>query len=352
VVPSLATAASAPLFLPEGGFENSPRWSEAQSGESVLNEFARPVGAERTTIGPCFNVHAIALLRSTLCGPRHLVKLPSNQPMPAKPKLGQNFLNDAQAIQRIAASLGDLSGRTVVEIGPGAGAITSALVARAAHVVAIELDPGLAAHLRTQFTLAQLTVHQQDVLTFDFAAAAAAAGQPLLVFGNLPYYITSQILLKLAASHAVPGRAVLDRAILMVQREVAERITAQPGSRDYGLLSVTVQMYGPAEQLFTLPPSSFSPPPDVHSTVFLWRFAPRFTELGVEESSFLPFVRKVFAQKRKTLANNLRAAGIPPATIVSALARAAIDPRARAEALSLETLAALWRALQATHHVE
>src|ERR1035438_4055305 len=91
----------------------------------------------------------------------------------------------------------------------------------------------------------------------------------------------------------------------MVQREVADRITAQPGSRDYGLLSVTVQMYGPAEKLFTLPPASFSPPPDVHSTVIRWRFAPRFAELEVNETSFLPFVRKAFAQKRKTLANNL-----------------------------------------------
>jgi 16S rRNA (adenine1518-N6/adenine1519-N6)-dimethyltransferase len=261
--------------------------------------------------------------------------------MPSKPRLGQNFLNDAQAVQRIAASLGDLSGRTVVEVGPGAGAITSALVARAAHVIAVELDPGLAAHLSTQFSPDRLTVHQQNVLTFDFAAASAKVGQPLLVFGNLPYYITSQILLKLAASHAS-----LDRAALMVQREVADRITAQPGSRDYGLLSVTVQMYGPAETLFTLPPSSFTPPPDVHSAVVRWRFAPRFAELGVEELSFLPFVRKVFAQKRKTLSNNLRAAGKSPAAIASALARAAIDPRARAEALPLETLANLWRALQ------
>jgi 16S rRNA (adenine1518-N6/adenine1519-N6)-dimethyltransferase len=263
--------------------------------------------------------------------------------MPAKPRLGQNFLNDTDAIQRIAASNGDLAGRTVVEIGPGAGAITSALVARAAHVVAVELDPGLAAHLSARFPAGKLTVHQQDVLSFEFAAAAAQAGGPLLVFGNLPYYITSQILLKLAASHAA-----LERAVLMVQREVAERITAQPGSRDYGLLSVTVQMYGPAESLFTLPPSAFSPPPDVHSSVFRWRFAPRFTELGVEEDSFPPFIRKVFAQKRKTLANNLRAANFSPAAIAAALAQAGIDPRARAEALSIETLAALWRALQVT----
>jgi 16S rRNA (adenine1518-N6/adenine1519-N6)-dimethyltransferase len=268
--------------------------------------------------------------------------------MPAKPKLGQNFLNDPQAIQRIADSLGDLSGRTVVEIGPGAGAITAALVARAAHVLAVELDPGLAAHLRTQFPPDRLTVHQQDVLNFDFAATAAEYGQPLLVFGNLPYYITSQILLKLAASHAAPGFSVLDRAVLMVQREVAERITATHGSRDYGLLSVTVQMYGPATNLFTLPPSAFSPPPDVHSTIFRWRFASRFAELGVEESSFPPFVRKVFAQKRKTLSNNLRAAGFSPDAIAGALARTAIDPRARAEQLPIETIAALWRALQVT----
>src|ERR1035438_10244522 len=107
-------------------------------------------------------------------------------------------------------------------------------------------------------------------------------------------------------------------------------------------------MFGPAESLFTLPPSAFSPPPDVHSAVFRWRFAPRFAELGVEESSFLPFVRKVFAQKRKTLVNNLRAAGFASAAIAAALTQAAIDPRARAEALSIETLAALARALEVT----
>jgi 16S rRNA (adenine1518-N6/adenine1519-N6)-dimethyltransferase len=262
--------------------------------------------------------------------------------MPAKPRLGQNFLNDTQAIERIAGSLGDLSGRTVVEIGPGAGAITSALVARAAHVIAVELDPGLAAHLREEFPAEKLTVYQQDVLAFDFAAVAAQAAQRLLVIGNLPYYITSQILLKLAAGHAS-----IDRAVLMVQREVAERITASPGSRDYGLLSVTAQIYGPATELFTLPPSAFSPPPDVHSTVFRWRFAPRFAELDVEEASFLPFVRKVFAQKRKTLSNNLRVAGVSPDAISSALTHARIDPRARAEQLSIETLAALWHGLHA-----
>ena len=112
----------------------------------------------------------------------------------------------------------------------------------------------------------------------------------------------------------------------MVQREVAERVAAVPGSRDYGLLSVTAQMYGTVEALFTLPPGAFSPPPQVHSTVFRWRFAPRFAALNVGEQEFLAFARKAFAQKRKTLANNLRAAGYAPAQIRDALAQAGIEP--------------------------
>jgi 16S rRNA (adenine1518-N6/adenine1519-N6)-dimethyltransferase len=261
--------------------------------------------------------------------------------MPVKPKLGQNFLNDPQAAERIAASLGDVAGRTVIEIGPGSGAITGALAARAGHVVAVELDPAFALSLQGQFPPGRVTVLQQDILRFDFAAAAARAGAKLRVAGNLPYYMTSPILLKLAASDAA-----LDLAVLMVQREVADRVTAAPGSRDYGLLSVTVQLYGPAEPLFTLPPSAFTPPPDVHSTVFRWRFAPRFAELGVEADGFLRFVRQAFAQKRKTLANNLRAAGVAPHAAAAAMELAQVDPRARAEALPIEALAALWRALK------
>jgi 16S rRNA (adenine1518-N6/adenine1519-N6)-dimethyltransferase len=260
--------------------------------------------------------------------------------MRAKPKLGQNFLNDEAAAQRIVAALGEISGHTVVEIGPGAGALTNPLAAKAKKLIAIELDRQLASALRARFTPERVTIAEQDVLEFDFVKAQADAGERLAVVGNLPYGITSPILLKLAASHAA-----LDRAVLMVQREVADRVTGAPGSRDYGLLTVTVQMYGPAERLFTLPPSAFTPPPDVHSTVFRWRFAPRFAELGVEERSFLRFTRHAFAQKRKTLANNLRAAGIAPAAIASALSRAQISARARAEELSIEHLAALHKSL-------
>jgi 16S rRNA (adenine1518-N6/adenine1519-N6)-dimethyltransferase len=262
--------------------------------------------------------------------------------MVAKPKLGQNFLNDAQAAERIAAALGDVAERTVVEIGPGQGAITGALAARAAHVVAVELDRELAATLRGRFAPVRVTVVEQDVLAFDLEAQAAKAGRRLCVAGNLPYYITSPILLKLAASHAA-----LETAVLMVQREVADRLVAAPGSRDYGLLSVTVQMHGPAERLFTLPPEAFTPPPQVHSTVIRWRFAPRFAELGVDQRDFPRFVRVAFAQKRKTLGNNLRAAGIAAGAAAAAMERAGIDPKIRAEGLPIEALAGLWRELRA-----
>ncbi len=261
--------------------------------------------------------------------------------MPAKPKLGQNFLHDASAIERIVAALGDIAEETVVEIGPGNGAITSVLTHHAARLIAIELDRELAVRLRSLAGSERVSILEQDVLQFDFAAAAKDAGRKLVVTGNLPYYITSPILLHLARSHAA-----LDRAVLMVQREVAERVAAAPGSRDYGLLTVTAQMYGTVEALFTLPPGAFSPPPQVHSTVFRWRFAPRFAALNVGEHEFLAFARKAFAQKRKTLANNLRAAGYAPTQIRDALAQAGIDAFARAETLSLEALASIFFGLQ------
>ncbi len=260
---------------------------------------------------------------------------------PVKPKLGQNFLRDETAAERIVAALGDLSGRTVIEIGPGGGAITGPLVARAAKLIAVELDREFAARLRLRFAADRVAVVEQDILQFDFARAEAEAGRQLIVVGNLPYGITSPILLKLASSYAS-----LDRAVLMVQREVAERVAAEPGTRDYGLLSVTMQMHGPVERLFTLPPSAFQPPPDVYSTVFRWRFASRFAELAVEADAFLRFVRLAFAQKRKTLVNNLRAAGILAASAAAALSQTGLPAQARAESLSLEQFAALFRLLE------
>ena len=272
--------------------------------------------------------------------------------MPSKSRLGQNFLRDQQAIQRIVAALGDCSNRTVVEIGPGQGAITRTLAQKAGKLVAVEVDRELVARLSTMFSQphpeshdaankSNVRIENVDVLSFDFAAASEVAGDKLIVVGNLPYYITSPILMKLAENSTV-----LDRAVLMVQREVADRVTAAPGSRDYGLLTVTIQLHGAVEPLFTLPPGAFSPPPEVHSTVFRWRFAPRFKALDVDRASFLAFLRQVFALKRKTLLNNLRAAGYSAGSIAGALSASEIDAKARAEALSVEVLARLWRSLK------
>jgi 16S rRNA (adenine1518-N6/adenine1519-N6)-dimethyltransferase len=257
--------------------------------------------------------------------------------MPQKPKLGQNFLRDDVAVERIVTSLGDLSSRTVVEIGPGRGAITHRLAQRAHRLIAIELDRELAPALRSQYLGHQnIEILERDVLTVDFTQLAKE--ERLSIVGNLPYYITSDILLHLFAHNAV-----IEQAVLMVQREVADRVAAAPGSRDYGLLSATTQMYGRVNRLFTLPPEAFSPPPEVHSTVFRIVMDPRFQKLGVEENKFLGFLKICFAQKRKTLVNNLRAAGFAPQAISNAFIEAGIEPQIRTEALSLEAMARLYQ---------
>jgi 16S rRNA (adenine1518-N6/adenine1519-N6)-dimethyltransferase len=266
----------------------------------------------------------------------------------SSPKLGQNFLIDNSARHAIADALGDIRDRTVIEIGPGHGAITDILAPRPKRLIAIEIDRALAAELRFRFreqpnieAQPHVEILEADILATDLAALVPA-GEQADVVGNLPYYITSEILMRLFAAGA---RGLLRRAIVMMQREVADRVAASPGVRDYGLLSATAQMNARVENLFTLAPSAFSPPPDVYSTVLRLEFAPRFEELGVTAAEFDGFLRQCFAQKRKTLANNLRAAGYAPAALQAAWP-ASIPPQARAESLALEPMAALFRALK------
>jgi 16S rRNA (adenine1518-N6/adenine1519-N6)-dimethyltransferase len=263
-------------------------------------------------------------------------------PSRKKPKLGQNFLISTTAPRAIVDALGDLSQATVLEIGPGKGVLTSLLARRAKQLIAVELDPALAAALQLEWTGSPVEVICQDILNFDLTQLAAQRGGRLQVIGNLPYYISSPILM-----HLFTHSAAIGRAVLMAQREVAERIVAPPGSSAYGLLSASTQMYATVENLFTLPPEAFSPPPKVYSTVIRLTMQPRFAELGVEPASFLRFLRQVFAQKRKTLANNLRAAGYRPDEVDAAFAHTAINAQVRAEAVSLEGMASLFRALTA-----
>jgi 16S rRNA (adenine1518-N6/adenine1519-N6)-dimethyltransferase len=170
---------------------------------------------------------------------------------------------------------------------------------------------------------------------------ALAAGAAVDVVGNLPYYITSDILLHLFAA----ARAgAIGRAVVMMQREVAERIAAGPGSSEYGPLSAATQMHAQVTNLFTLPPGAFSPPPDVYSTVLRLEFAPRFAELGIEFDGFNRFLRASFAQKRKTLSNNLRAAGYS-AEQLSSVWPGGLEMQVRSEAVPLEAMAELYRGL-------
>ncbi|MCU1319783.1 MAG: dimethyladenosine transferase [Edaphobacter sp.] len=261
--------------------------------------------------------------------------------MKHKPKLGQNFLVDDAARHAIVAALGDLSQRTVIEIGPGKGAITEILAGRCRRLIALELDrslaPELAFRLRNQ---PQVQVIEADVLKTDLRALVPE-GETADVIGNLPYYITSDILLHLFSAGS---NGTVTRAVLMMQREVADRVSAAPGVRDYGLLSATAQMNARVDHLFTLPPSAFSPPPEVYSTVLRLEFAPRFAELGVDAAGFDAFLHRCFAQKRKTLQNNLRAAGYSPEQLAAAWP-SGVPPQARAESLALEPMAELYRAL-------
>jgi 16S rRNA (adenine1518-N6/adenine1519-N6)-dimethyltransferase len=257
-----------------------------------------------------------------------------------KPKLGQNFLVSPTAPRAIVDALGDLSQATVLEIGPGKGILTSLLAPRAKQLIAVELDPALAASLQHSFAASPMEILCQDILNVDLTQLAAQRGIRLQVIGNLPYYISSPILM-----HLFAHSAVIDRSVLMAQREVAERIVAPPGSSAYGLLSATTQMYATVENLFTLPPEAFDPPPEVYSTVFRLTMHSRFEELGVEPAGFQPFLRQIFALKRKTLANNLRASGYNPAIVDSAFRQCALDAQVRAEAVSLEGMACLFHSL-------
>lgn len=263
--------------------------------------------------------------------------------MKRKPKFGQNFLIDDTARHAIVDALGDLRDRTVIEIGPGHGSITEILAGRSRRLIALELDPSLAAELTFRYrNQPQVQIIEADVLKTNLHALVPE-GETADVIGNLPYYITSDILLHLFAA----ARAgILTRAVLMMQREVADRVSASPGVRDYGLLSATAQMHAQVDHLFTLPPSAFSPPPEVYSTVLRMHFAPRFAELGVEAPAFDAFLHQCFAQKRKTLQNNLRFAG-HSAEQLAAVWPADIPPLARAESLPLAPMAELYRALTA-----
>lgn len=255
---------------------------------------------------------------------------------PTLKRFGQHFLADGRILDRIVAAL-DLTGEeTVLEIGPGRGALTDRLAGRARRLVAIELDQALAGLLRERYAgRPEVEIVQQDVLTVPLAALAAG---PYVLVGNVPYYITTPILFH-ALAPPMPRRAVY-----LVQREVADRIAAAPGSGDYGALSVNVQAVATARVLFGVPPGAFRPPPKVDSAVV--RIEPAAEPLvgPGEVEPFRRLVQACFGLRRKQMRRVLRTVrGVPAEEAERILTAAAIDPEARPETLSPADFARLLR---------
>ena len=240
-------------------------------------------------------------------------------------KLGQHFLTNAHILERIAVAVCPAGEDLVIEIGPGKGALTEKLLRRAARVVAIEIDSSLVEHLRTKFAgEPRLEIVHADILGTDLAQWGRAP-----IAGNLPYYITSPIL-----DRAI--RLDVPRLVFLIQKEVAERLIAQPRHREYGYLTLQTSLFADTRLLFDVAPGSFRPPPQVDSAVVL--LTPHMRDLGVGDSAaFLRFLGHCFRQKRKTLRNNL--AGV--------YGKEAIDPwpeaGLRAEQLTLEQFAEMYK---------
>jgi 16S rRNA (adenine1518-N6/adenine1519-N6)-dimethyltransferase len=259
------------------------------------------------------------------------------EPYPSK-RLGQHFLRDQRTIHRIIDALNPKAGETIIEIGPGTGALTSVLVERAGRLIAVEFDNKLAPLLQERFgSFGNFKLVMADALTVDFCKEILPAHSARLV-ANLPYNISTAILQRL-----ITQRACIEEMILMLQREVVERVLAPAGTSDRGFISVLVEAYCEAEKLFDVAPSAFRPPPKVWSSVMRLKFRTRINAEKMDEGLLWEIVSAGFAQKRKTILNNLRHASgrlqeslkrNGGASIV--LCKAGIDLKRRAETLTVE----------------
>lgn len=251
-------------------------------------------------------------------------------------RLGQHFLADPAVPQAILARAGPGAGETVLEIGPGLGALTFPLARSCAQVFAVEKDPELGRVLRERLSAAgidNVRVIEGDILAIDLAAIAREAGGRPIVFGNLPYNISSQVVIRL-----IEGRAHVARAVLMFQRELALRLRAAPGGKDWGRISVLLALTAQVRPLLRVGRGAFQPPPKVDSEVLEIRFADEPAFPPAAEGPLFRLVAAAFAQRRKTLRNALRAAfpALDPRRIEEGLSRSGIDPQRRAETLAPE----------------
>jgi len=255
-----------------------------------------------------------------------------NQHIPRK-RFGQNFLQDAHVIESIVNAVHPTADDTVVEIGPGLGALTRPLLSRVNRLHEVEIDRDIIAKLKREFSSAPLVIHEGDALAFDFATL----GDRLKIVGNLPYNISTPLLFHLASY----GQRVIDMHF-MLQKEVVERMVAQPSCADFGRLSVMLQYRYEMEQILAVPPDAFWPPPKVDSAVVRMIPVPGRCGLVRDEPLFERIVAQAFGQRRKTLRNNLK--GLLDDADYAALS---IDPTLRAENLATEQYVALVNYLSA-----
>jgi 16S rRNA (adenine1518-N6/adenine1519-N6)-dimethyltransferase len=248
-------------------------------------------------------------------------------------RFGQNFLTDQAVLHAIIRAIDPQPGQTMVEIGPGLAAMTRLLLQALPHLHVVELDRDLVARLRKEFDPARLTVHAGDALQFDFASIPVPDGQKLRVVGNLPYNISSPLLFHLAAI----APRVADQHF-MLQKEVVERMVAEPGGKEYGRLSVMLQWRYHMELLFVVPPSAFEPPPRVDSAIV--RMIPLAQPAACDAALLEQVVQKAFSQRRKVIRNCV--AGLFDE---NELTDAGIDPQARPEQLAVEQFVILARRL-------
>jgi 16S rRNA (adenine1518-N6/adenine1519-N6)-dimethyltransferase len=258
----------------------------------------------------------------------------------ARKRFGQHFLEPAWVVKLVDA-LVPHPDDTFLEIGPGRGALTAPLAARIRKLIAVELDRDLAAALPTR--LPEVRVIQADFLDVDLTDILRDERKPVRVVGNLPYNVGSPILFKLL--HDADDGRLLSDATLMLQKEVADRLVAEPGSDGYGALAIQVALLADAERILSLPPGAFRPPPKVRSAVVRLRFRDPAVDVG-DRSTFEKLVRGLFLQRRKTLANALKpvadSVGQSAAELIS---RARVDGSQRPEELTLGDMARLARAM-------
>lgn len=271
----------------------------------------------------------------------------SSEPYPSK-RLGQHFLTDRRIIQRIVEALAPRDDETILEIGPGTGALTAELVKLAGRVVAVEFDNKLEPVLRERFAgYSNFKLVMADALTTDFCAEIQPARTARLA-ANLPYNISTAILQRLIAQ-----RVCLEEMVLMLQREVVERVLAPPGTTDRGFISVLVEAYCETEKLFDVAPGAFRPPPKVWSSVMGLTFRPRIVVEVKDEELLWATVSAGFAQKRKTILNNLRQASGRLQEVLKrnggasiVLCKAEVDLQRRAETLTIQEWGRMVRAME------